>query len=69
MLYEVITKQPSSRQKVLSWLEQDLAANTQPWAVLSLSQPLFGATRIYARAIETLGTLLETGGVDRNNFV
>ncbi len=57
-------KSPATREGVLSWLRKDLATNTQPWCVVVLSQPLFGATRIHARAVETLGTILEAGGVD-----
>ena len=57
-------KHPSTRDAALRWLQGDLAANTLPWCVLTLSEPLFGATRIHARAVETLGTILETGGVD-----
>lgn len=57
-------KSPTSREALLAWLRQDLAAQTQPWCVVVLSQPLFGATRIHARAVETLGTILEVGGVD-----
>lgn len=57
-------KNPSEREQALSWLQQDLANNPLPWSVLCLSKPLFGATRIHARAVETLGVLLESGGID-----
>lgn len=57
-------RSPATREPVLDWLRRDLAANTQPWCVVVLSQPLFGATKIHARAVEALGTILEAGGVD-----
>ena len=57
-------KQPSQRQDTLAWLREDLAANAERWCVMVLAEPLFAAQRIYARAIETLGTILESGGVD-----
>ncbi len=57
-------KKPAERQEALDWLKADLGENAGRWCVLILSEPLFAANRIYARAVETLGTILETGGVD-----
>lgn len=57
-------KTPSTRQEALTWLQDDLRSTQQTWRVLCLSTPIFGAQNIHARAVETLGTLLETGGVD-----
>ena len=57
-------KKPAQRQDTLAWLREDLAVNTERWCVMVLSEPLFAAQRIYARAIDTLGTILESGGVD-----
>ena len=57
-------KKPADRQEALSWLREDLAGSGSRWTVLVLSEPLFADQRIYARAVETLGTILETGGVD-----
>ena len=57
-------KTPADRTVTLQWLRDDLAGTICKWRVLVISEPLFAAQRIYARAIETLGTLLESGGVD-----
>ena len=57
-------KQPAKRQEALAWMREDLASSGERWTVLVLSEPLFAAQKIYARAIETMGTILETGGVD-----
>lgn len=57
-------KTPSARAEALGWLKADLADNPRAWRVLCLAEPLFGAQKIHARAVETFGTLLETGGVD-----
>ncbi len=57
-------KRPAERAQTLSWLQNDLAGNAERFRVLVLAEPLFAAQQIYARAVETLGTLLESGGVD-----
>ncbi len=57
-------KKPAERAEVLGWLTEDLAANPDMWRVLVLGEPLFAAQRIYARAVEAFGTILESGGVD-----